>query len=150
MVIWIQCRFILKHHPLEPLEFMKLTYVGCLSRHNHFRDLMIQFVDAMCSIRSYIGLKLNAIIPMSFWGTRLNELPTGTFLQFLYFSFSSIQPCGEWLYLPKVTTYLLEFSVELTKEHFFGIITYYHRWYTILLNNASWASLFSFIGNEHD
>ena len=133
MVIWILCCFISKHHPFKPLKPTKLAYVRCLSRHSSFMDLTIQFVDAMCSFGPYMRLKFKAVIPKSLWGTRLNELPSRTFFQFLYLSFSSIWPWGEWICLPMVTWCLLAFLIELTKDHFFGIITYYCMWHPILL-----------------
>ena len=63
MVIGVQCCFILKHYPFKPLKLTKLANVGHLARHNGFRDFPIQFVNAMCSIRPYIGLKFKVINP---------------------------------------------------------------------------------------
>ena len=69
----------------------QLANVRRLDRHDSFRDFPIQFVSAMWSIRPYIGLKIKAVIPKSLWSARLNELPTRTFVQFLYFSFGCIR-----------------------------------------------------------
>ena len=90
VVIGIWCSFILKHYPFEPFKLTEWAYVGCLSRHNGFRDFPIQFVNSMCSIGPNVGFKFKAIIPKSHWGTKLNELPTRTFLQFLYLSLNCI------------------------------------------------------------
>ena len=65
MVIGIWCSFISKHHPFETFKLTKLAYVGHLSRHDHFRDCPIQFVNTMCSIGSYVGFKFKVIIPKS-------------------------------------------------------------------------------------
>ena len=52
------------------------------------------------------------------------------------------------LSMPKVTQCILEFSIELAKDHFFGIVTHYCSWQR--RDSTSWASLFRFTENEHD
>ena len=87
VIIRVNYHFISKYYPFQPFKLTNVANVECLARHNGFGDLSIQFVNAMCSIRPYIGLKLEAIIPKTLWGARLSELPARTFLQFLYPSF---------------------------------------------------------------
>ena len=125
MIIGVWCSFVLKHYSFEPFKITELANVQLLIKHNGFSDFPAVFVDDVCSIGSYAGLKFKAVILKSLWGTRRNELPTITFLHFLYLSFGCIQSWGEWLYLSQMKQCLLVFHVKLFKDHFFGIVTYY-------------------------
>ena len=90
VVMGLSCCFVSKHYPFEPFKLTKLDNLQYLVGHNHFKNLPIQFVHAMCSVGPHVGLKLEAIIPKSLWGARFNELPTRTFLQLFYLSFCCI------------------------------------------------------------
>ena len=125
--------FHLKTSLIWTIQTHKSDYVRHLSIHDCFRDFPIEFDDVMCSIGTYVGLKLKAVIPKAIWRARLNELPIRPILQFLHFSFGCISPWVEWLYLFQVTWWLLEFPVKLAKDHIIGIVTYYSQWHPILL-----------------
>ena len=63
LIIGISSGFILKYYPFEPFKLTKLANVRRLDGHNGFRDLPIKVINAVCSIRPHIGLKLEAVIP---------------------------------------------------------------------------------------
>ena len=136
MVIWIWHHFISKHHLFKTLKLKELAYVRHFSRHDTFRDFPIKFIDAVCSIGPYIGLKFKAVIPKSLWCARL-ELPTGAFLQFLYLSLRCIWPWGNVSVLGDTVTPWVSYSIY--QGYFFGIVTYYHRWYPISLKEKGWC-----------
>ena len=66
-------QFCFKTLPNEPFKLTELANVLHLGRHNSFKNLPIQFVNNMCSIGPYVGLKFKAIIPKSFWGAKLDD-----------------------------------------------------------------------------
>ena len=143
MVIWIWFCFLSKYHSFTQLKLTKLAYIGCFSGQKHLKDFLILFRDAMCSIRSWIGLKFQTVIPKSLWGAKQKDFPTGSFLWFFRFSFSCIWPWCEWVCLTQMEWYHLEFSVKLTKDHFFGIIMYYCWWHLVVLKEK-WQCLSGF------
>ena len=120
MIIGIWCSFVLKNYLFEPLKLMELANVGCLARHNGFRN--------MCSIGLYVGLKFKTVIPSLFWGTRLNS-----FLPELFFSsfISLLAAFDNGVNDSQMTQCHLEFPVELSKDHFFVIVTCYCGWHPI-------------------
>ena len=54
VIIQVSCYFILKHYPFEPFKLTKLANGRYLVGHNHFSNLPIQFVNAICNIRPYM------------------------------------------------------------------------------------------------
>ena len=58
VIIQIQCHFVSKHHPFEPLKLTELAFIGGLSRY-HLGNFHIQFVDAIHIVWPNVGFKFS-------------------------------------------------------------------------------------------
>ena len=84
---------VLKHYPFKPFKLTELANVGCLSRHNNFMDFPIQFVDAVCSIGTNVGLKFKVVIPKSL---RVPDLMSFLLESFFVFFISQLHLSMGW------------------------------------------------------
>ena len=150
MIIGVWYSSVWKHNPL--LKLTKLANVGCLAWHNGFRDFPILFVNAVCSWTLYMTQVQDSYPIVSLgnqtkWASYWNLSSVPLFLFWLHSTMG-------WMTLsvsndtmpPWVSNWTLQglllwhchISLQVAPSH------WKRR------DNASPASLFSFIGSKHD